>query len=65
MSVGEGAPESGSRWSGTDLGMLQYPCAEDALAEIASEEAEAVADLVRAMPRLWAWALAQEYVRAN
>jgi hypothetical protein len=45
--------------------MLHFPCIEDALSEIASEEAQAVWVLVRAMPRIWAEALAEEYVRAN
>jgi hypothetical protein len=50
---------------GTELGMLQYPCAEDALALIASEEAETIAVLVRSMPGIWARALIEECVRVN
>jgi hypothetical protein len=49
----------------TGPGVLQYPCAEDALAEIASEEGEAIAVLVGSMQRLWSWVLIQDFVRPN
>jgi hypothetical protein len=50
--------------AGTDSDLLHFPCAEDALAEIASEEAGAVWS-VEAMPRVWTEALAEEYARPN
>jgi hypothetical protein len=45
--------------------VLTFPSAQDALAELASEEAEVLWLLVKTLPAIWGRALAQEYVRSN
>jgi hypothetical protein len=50
---------------GTGRDMMEFPNTEDALAEVESDEAAAIALLIRPMPSVWGQALAEEYVRPN